>query len=154
MELKDMPQLYVIPDTNVAYLFLKDVSSKSFNEHAPIISKRVKGCFCLRLTVKVKAKLNVKDQLHRNLRNSNKATKCKIYKTAKNFCNNTVRHAKKSYGCNLLSEHQNNLRKFWNIIKSILPRSKVYTFHSSVNFSDKSKTAHLIMLNTYPSLSI
>ena len=74
MKLNNMSQLYAMPDPIFVWLLLKDVLSKSFNKHAQIISKCVKDCFCQRLTVNIKAKLKVKDQLHKNPRKSNTAT--------------------------------------------------------------------------------
>ena len=51
-----------------------------------------------------------------------------------------VKRANKLNNCNLTPEYRHNPRKFWNKFKSISPSSKTKTFHSSVNWSDISKT--------------
>ena len=55
-------QLYLISDVNNAWNFIKDILSNTFNKHAPMINKRVKGNFCPWLTSHIKALMNERDK--------------------------------------------------------------------------------------------
>ena len=85
-----MEPLYKITDTNIAWLFLKNILLKSFNKHAPIITKRVKGRHCPWLTLEIKTQMNIKDQLLRKARKSKRKGDRELYKYSKNSCNNMV----------------------------------------------------------------
>ena len=95
-KLSTSPQLYVMPVLNSVWLFLKDILSKSSNEHAPITNKHVKGRLYPGLKVEIKALINFKNQLHRKGRKSNKVTDWKICKKCQKRCNIMVKRAKKS----------------------------------------------------------
>ena len=93
-----------MPVLNSVWLFLKDILSKSSNEHAPITNKHVKGRLYPWLKVEIKAPINFKNQLHRRGRKSNKVTDWKICKNAKNAAILWLSVLRSLYSCNLLSE--------------------------------------------------
>jgi hypothetical protein len=116
-----MESLYEITDVNAAWIFLKHILLRSFNKHAPIITKHIKGQHCPWLTPEIKSQMNRKDQLLRKARKSKKKEGWELYKTAKNCCNNMVRKAKRDYHQTLLNENSKNPRKFWKAIKTVFP---------------------------------
>ena len=145
----DMSPLYEITDPNSAWLWLKNVLCTTFNKHAPIISKRVKGRHCPWLTADVKTQMNIKDKLLRKVRKSNKQSDWNLYKTAKNRCNNMVKKAKKTYNRNQLTEHRSNPRSFWKAIKSVFPGTKSKSVKSSVKLSDENDTIKMTKANSF-----
>ena len=49
----DWRPLYSITNVNTAWLFIKKVLLNTFNQHAPLIEKRIKGRFCPWLTADI-----------------------------------------------------------------------------------------------------
>lgn len=58
--LSDMLSLLEMTDPNCAWNLFRNVLSVNLSRHAPVIKKRVKGCFCPWLTAEVMTQTNVK----------------------------------------------------------------------------------------------
>ncbi|CAB4015644.1 Hypothetical predicted protein [Paramuricea clavata] len=103
-----------------------------FDNHAPIVEKRVKGKPCEWLDDTVKKEMNKRNQLLRRARKSNDESIWREYKKQRNKCNNDVKKAKASYHHRVLNDTRLNPRKFWKAIKSIFP-SKPNSANSTSN---------------------
>ena len=123
--------IYQMKDVNKAWMYLKRILTSTFNRHAPIILKRVKGRHCPWLTPEIKQHMNRRDQILRKARKSNIKSDMLSYKALRNYCNILIRNAKSNYHKNLINENKNNPRMFWKSIKSVFPNNK----GSSVNNS-------------------
>ena len=118
---KNIDAIYAIHDVNQAWRFLKSILSRVFDNHAPKITKRIKGRHCPWLTTDVKQQINRKDQLLRKARKSKLPADWNMYKTARNHCNYIVRTAKKAYHHDLLKENRHKPRNFWKCVKAVFP---------------------------------
>ena len=129
-------QLYLISDVNNAWNFIKDILSNTFNKHAPMINKRVKGNFCPWLTSHIKALMNERDKKLRKAQKTKKEVDWSTYRNLRNECTRKMRLARSNYNRNLLGENVNQPRKFWKVIKnkpdlSIPVENKVKTSNES-----------------------
>ena len=96
-----------------------------FNNHAPMISKPVKGKISQWLNPQIKSKMNNRDKLYRKFRKSRTESNSKSYKSQRNKVNVLVRKAKKEYFQNLLRESTNDPSRFWKILKKIFPTKNI-----------------------------
>ena len=77
----------------------------------------------------------------RRSRKSKKSDDWSSYKRLQNACNNKVQQAKQKYHRNNLSEIVNNTKKFWKIIKDIIPSKPAS--NTSMSQSEKKRKADL-----------
>ena len=109
-------------DVNSAVQYFTEQVKVSFDKHAPIISKRVKGRPCKWLDNSIKKEIDKRDRLLRKARKSNDENIWWTYKKQRNKFNNIYsKKAKASYHHTILNDTRQNPRKFWNAIKSIFP---------------------------------
>ena len=119
-----MEPLYEINDVNKAWTFLRNILTNCFEEHAPMITKRVKGFFSPWLTHEIKELMNRRDKILRKFHKTKSETVWKEYKILRNSCTTEIRKARSQYHQSLLTENRHNPRKFWQTIKSIFPGKK------------------------------
>jgi exonuclease III len=119
-----MEPLYDINNVNKAWAFLRSILTYLFEQHAPTITKRVKGSFSPWLNQKIKELMNQHDKILRTFRKTKSQTDWKTYKKLRNTCTAEIRKAKSQYHQSLLTESRNNLRKCWQTLKSIFPGKK------------------------------
>ena len=117
----DWNPVYDSTDVNLAVSYFNSELRKSFDKHAPLIEKRVKGRECKWLNAEIKNEMNTRDQFHRKAQKSGKDSDWFAYKKQRNKCNNLTKKAKANYHCKLIDENISNPRKFWNCIKAIFP---------------------------------
>ena len=111
-------------DSNCPVHALKNLMSilvETLNRHAPFITKRVKGKPSPWLTVEVKRHVNVCDQLKREAKKSGKQCDWIAYNRKRNFVNNEIKRAKRSYFNTELQENVTKPERFWKIIKKLFP---------------------------------
>ena len=108
----DWNPVYIETDVNIGLDYMEQGLNSIIDRHAPKITKRVKGCKCLRLTYEIKTLMNTKDKLFRKARKIIKQCDWSSYKRLKNLCNNKVKQAKQKYQKDLLFENRNNLLSF------------------------------------------
>ena len=112
---------------NNSWKNLKNILLKTFNKHAPIISKRVKGKKSPWLTTSIKKEMNSRDLLHRKFRKSRCQTDYDTYRIQRNKVNVIVRKAKNKHYKSMLNESSNDPRRFWRTLKQIFPVNKTVT---------------------------
>ena len=117
----DWNPIYAINEVNTAWKYLKDVLLKTFDKHAPIVQRRVKGQFCPWLNSEIYQFMNDRDKALRKARKTKSTADWKYYRKLRNECTTTIRIAKSIYSKDLLKENANNPKKFWDTIKKIMP---------------------------------
>ena len=95
--------------------------SKTFEKHAPTITKKVRGKLSPWLNDDIKRNMNTRDQLYRKWRKSKTATNKRAYQYQRKNVNIMIRSAKSRYNKELLKENSNDSNKFWNCLKRIFP---------------------------------
>lgn len=117
----DWQPVYHSTNVSTALEYFNRSVKSVFDEHAPIIEKRVKGKSCPWLSRDVKKLLNDRDKLLRKARRTKNENDWASYKRLRNLCTNRVKRAKSHYYRSLLNENTANPRKFWSTIKTIFP---------------------------------
>jgi hypothetical protein len=117
----DWTEFYKQSNVNAAWKILKDTLYNAFNTHAPLILKTVKGKFCPWITPAIKQHLNQRDRILRKARKTGNDNDWSFYKRLRNSCNNQIKCAKYKYNKKLLSENSQNPKKFWKVLKDIIP---------------------------------
>ena len=117
----DWQPLYDMNNVNLMWLYMKNALLDIFEKHAPIVEKRVKGRFCPWLSTEIHQLMNDRDKSLKKARKSNAAYDWKAYRKLRNKCTYEIRTSKSNYSKNLLKENSTNPRKFWNVIKNIMP---------------------------------
>ena len=139
---------YSLGDVNKVWQYFKSVLTTSFQKHAPITLKRVKGNYCPWLSPEIKKQMNSRDSLLRKARKSKNEDDWAIYRRFKNTCNNMIRRARNNYHQNKLIEHKNNPKMFWQHIKNIFP-CKSNKSNDNVPFLEESETPQTSQANTF-----
>ena len=128
---------------------MRGVLINYFQNHAPIIKKRVKGSFCPWLTEEIKLNMNNRDKLLRKARKSKNDHDWKSYKRLKNTCTNSIRKARNDYHKDLLLEHSQDPKRFWSQIKQIFPCKSNKNRGNTPPFIDNSNTTHSSKANAF-----
>ena len=108
----DWNNMYEIKDVNKAWTYLQTNLSTTFDSHAPVISKIVKGKPSPWLTVAIKHQMNIRDQLYRKWKKKKSPINKRIYKDQRNLVNIMIHSAKNNYNKELLKENANDANKF------------------------------------------
>ena len=123
----DFSTVYMEENPNNSWKNLKNILLKTFNKHAPIISKRVKGKKSPWLTTSIKKEINSRDLLHRKFWKSRCQTDYDTYRIQRNKVNVIVRKAKNKHYKSMLNESSNDPRRFWRTLKQIFPVKETVT---------------------------
>ena len=123
----DFSTVYMEENPNNSWKNLKNILLKTFNKHAPIISKRVKGKKSPWLTTSIKKEMNYRDLLHRKFWKSRCQTDYDTYRIQRNKVNVIVRKAKNKHYKSMLNESSNDPRRFWRTLKQIFPVTETVT---------------------------
>jgi len=126
----DWSEFYKQNNVNSAWRILKDTLTNAFNLHAPLILKTVKGKFCPWITPTIKQNLNQRDRVLIKARKTGNEIDWSTHRRLRNTCNNQIKCAKYKYNKNLLSENSHNPRKFWKVLKNVMPTKE--TMPSSI----------------------
>lgn len=141
----DWTPIYSSNNVNKAWNLFKNILLNTINIHAPIVKKRIKGKRCPWLTADIRTQMSNRDKILRKARKTKKDSDWLIYKQLKNRCNNMVKHAKRKYHNNLLSENSRNPAKFWKTIKEIFPTNE----SCSSSFSSSNNSQKLSKANAF-----
>ena len=117
--------LFHINNVNKDWLFLCNILTNCFENHAPVITKRVKGTFAPWLNSEIKKLMSNRDKMLRKFRKTNDNNHWNGYKRLRNSCTAKLRNAKSDYHQSLLTENRNNPRKFWQAIQLIFHRKSL-----------------------------
>ena len=117
--------VYSETNPNNAWKNLKSILTEKFNQHAPLISKRVKGKKSNWLNRELKAEMNYRDTLQRKFRKTKTARDFENFKKQRNKVNIPARKAKSDFNKILLNEFANDPNRFWTTLKRIFPTKEI-----------------------------
>uniref|UniRef100_A0A7M5WX22 Uncharacterized protein n=1 Tax=Clytia hemisphaerica TaxID=252671 RepID=A0A7M5WX22_9CNID len=124
-----------------ALTHLLSILKETLSNHAPIITKRIKGKPSPWMTEDLKKQMNTRDQLNRRAKKSRNNYDWQSYRRKKNFVKNEIIRAKRNHFKNELKENANNPDRFWKIVKKIFPvNNKSNVITKSFNLSDGKTT--------------
>ena len=83
-------------------LKFKCILQQSIDTHAPLITKKIEGRLCPWLSSEVKREMNLRDQLLRKTRRTNREIDWSSYKWQHNKVNSLVKKCKSNYYKDLL----------------------------------------------------
>ena len=113
--------LYLAKDVNVAVSYFNETVKSIFDKYAPNMVKKVRGKPCPWIHHDLRASMIDRNRMLKKARESKMMEDWNIYKRLRNACNNKLKSAKSSFQRRLLDQNSLNPRKFWQVIKKILP---------------------------------
>ena len=99
----------------------KCIPQQSIDKHAHLITKKIKGRLCPWMTSEVKSEMNLRDQLLRKARRTNREIDWSSYKRQRNKVNSQVKKCKSNYYKDLLQDKASSPDTFWSAIKKLYP---------------------------------
>ena len=112
LEQQDFDQLYFEKCMNSALEKFIHGVSRCIDKHAPVVKKRVKGCFCPWLSKELKREMNLRDKLLHRARLMKNALDWSTYKHQRNRINNLVINNKGRYIKELLRQNADSSENF------------------------------------------
>ena len=140
LENTDWSAVYETNKINESIKAFNTILEGAFNNHAPIIEKKVKGRPCPWLNRTLKSKMNERDNLLRKAKKSNLESDKLLYKNSRNRCNNLLRQAKSKYHQDQLNENNLNPKRFWDTLKKIFPTKQKTNVPKSNNRASLAET--------------
>ena len=119
-------EILSMSDAQVAYSSFHKLISDKYNKCFPI-RKINKKYFNNKpwLTTALKESIKTKNKLYVDrYKGTNCNERCKIYKAYRNKLNHLLRSAERKHYQDLLNEHRSNVKKSWQIIKSVINKRK------------------------------
>jgi len=113
--------VYLEENPDKSWSLLKNILLDKFNQHAPIISKRVKGKKSPWLNREIKQEMNTRDSLHRRSRKTKSLIDFEAFKRQRNKVNRLVRRTKRNHSQEMLKDSANDPKRFWKVLKKIFP---------------------------------
>ena len=90
----DFGSVFTSSCVNDACSRFKCILQQSIDKHAPLITKKIKGRLCPWMTSEVKSEMNLRDQLLRKARRTNREIDWSSYKRQRNKVNSQVKKCK------------------------------------------------------------
>ena len=92
---------------------------ETLNEHAPFITRQIKGKPSPLITKELTKEMNTRDQLFRKARKTNKPSDWDVYKRKRNFIKNEVLRLMRNYFKTKLEENVTKPDRFWKTFNEI-----------------------------------
>ena len=108
---------------NDAWQSFKDLFLTAADEHAPVVTRRVRGRSVPWLTPEIKDLMHQRDHQHKKAISTNKELHWSNYKRLRNAVNTKMRKEKCCYYSSQLSNDQSS-KEMWRILNMILPKQK------------------------------
>ena len=94
----------------------------SIDKHPPLITKKIKGHLCPSMSSEAKREMNLRDQLLRKDRRTNREIDWSSYKRQRNKVNSQIKKCKSNYYKDLFQDKASFPDKFWLAIKKLIPK--------------------------------
>ena len=124
------------------------------NQHAPYITKKIKGRNCPWLDQDIKKLMDTRDRALRKHCRSKSLHDWICYKKLRNSCNNKLKRAKQMFHKNHLSENLKDPKKFWGIIKEIFPTNSRPQMTSNVSMLEEERKCKAELFCSYFSSAV
>ena len=146
--------LYNKTDINEALQLFNETVLSIVNQHAPYMTKNIKGRNCPWLDQDIKKLMDTRDQALRRHRRSKSLHDWTCYKKLRNSCNNKLKQAKQTFHKNNLSENLKDPKKFGGIIKEIFPTKSRPQMTSNVSMLEEEKKCKAELFCSYFSSAV
>ena len=141
MSTVDFNSIYSQIDTQEAFSMFHSMLLKLYNKHFPM--QKIKLKYNSRkpwLTQGLKDSIRVKNKLYRDYMKINSVAREMKYKTYRNKLNHVLRHAERKHYSDLLNDNKNNVKRTWQILKSIVNKNKATKIQDKFKLSDDTLT--------------
>ncbi len=115
----DWSRVSIIPDVELAWSYFADLLMSIIDKHAPYKRYRVRGRENPWFSEELANLIHERNYYWAKARKSNTVALWTTFRCLRNKCTALVKKAKSSYYLALTAENLNNLRKFWQTIKSL-----------------------------------
>ena len=144
----DFNSIYSQTDTQEAFSMFHSMLLKLYNKHFPM--QKIKLKYNSRkpwLTQGLKDSIRVKNKLYGDYMKINSVAREMKYKTYRNKLNHVLRHAERKHYSDLLDDNKNNVKRTWQILKSIVNKNKATKIQDKFKLSDDTLTTRKSMIS-------
>ena len=120
----DWLKFYEIKEVNKAWNFLLSQITEILDKMCPIRSFRIKNYRPDWMTDELIEQIKDRDYFYRKAKKTGNEDAWNIAKHLRNTTNSNIRLAKRDFILNQLRLHDNNAKKFWKVIKTVVPTGK------------------------------
>ena len=148
MSTVDFNSIYSQIDTQEAFSMFHSMLLKLYNKHFPM--QKIKLKYNSRkpwLTQGLKDSIRVKNKLNGDYMKINSVAREMKYKTYRNKLNHVLRHAERKHYSDLLDDNRNNVKRTWQILKSIVNKNKATKIQDKFKLSDDTLTTDKSMIS-------
>ena len=146
----DWENVYNSVDANIAWQHMNSLLTKTIDQHAPFISKRVKNKPSPWLSIDIKKQMNLRNQLMRKARKTGCELDISKYKQKRNYVKNAISRAKHTHYNTILKENASKPEKFWKTVKEVFPtKSKGDQQPSSFIINGSKTTDKKVIVNGF-----
>ena len=137
----DFGSVFTSSCVNDACSRFKCILQQSIDKNAPLITKKIKGRLCPWMSSDVKSEMNLRDQLLRKARRTNREIDWSSYKRQRDKVNSQVNKCNRNYYKDLLQDKASSPDKFWSAIKKLYP-TKITTGSAAAIHINGTKTSN------------
>ena len=138
----DWGEMYTLTEAQSAFSMFHSTFTKLFNQHFP--KRKIKIKYNNRkpwLTDGLKKSIRIKNKLYMKYIKIKSAYYECTYKMYRNRLTRLIKIAERKYYADLLESNKSNLKKTWNILKTIINKKKVHKVNENFKLSDDSITS-------------
>ena len=135
--------------TQGAFSLFHSTLVNHYNKHFPMQKIKLKyNCRKPWLTQGLKDAIKVKNKLYKKYQKINAVAHEIAYKTYRNKLNHILKCAERKHYSDLLNDNKNNVKRTWQILKSIVNKNKTTKFQDKFKLSDGTFTSDKSMIST------
>ena len=147
---KDWNLLYQMTSPVGALSYFTSILKETLDKHATFITKQIKGKPSPWMTKELTREMNIRDQLLRKARKTNKTYDWDVYKRKRNFVKNQVQRLKRNHFKTQLEENATKPDRFWKIVNDIYStKSKSETTSNRFTFENETVTSKQEIANGF-----
>ena len=145
----DWTEFYELTDPTDAWVFLHAAILGILDQMCPIKSFRIKNYRPDWLTKELIEQIKDRDYFYRKAKQKGDLDSWNIAKYLRNITNSNIRQAKRDYILEQLDSNEHNAKKFWKVIRKVVPSGKLPSNHEILLKNanqklDRTEVAHYI----------
>ena len=129
---------YDIEDPEDAWFFIKEKAEIILNDMCPLMEFHIKNYRPDWMSDELIEQIKDRDYFYRKAKSSGNEDAWNIAKYLRNATNSNIRQAKRDFVLDELKQNERNPKKFWKIIRGVIPSDKSND-HKDIMLKDKGK---------------
>ena len=120
----DLDNYYKLSNSNEAWAFIKETVTQVLNKMCPLKLFHIKNYRPDWMTNELIEQIKDRDYFYRKAKSTRDVDDWRIARFLRNRTNSNIRQAKRDFVLDELKQNQNNPKKFWKVIREIIPSDK------------------------------